>query len=95
MNPHIRGEDEKPHRVASVMLSPCLPPPQLLESKTEKENRVKEGVRKVDNVTERKEETPPIVRKLHLRPACQHLETEVFNTGRERQGLPTPLWKLG
>lgn len=49
----------------------------------------------VDCGTQREEETPPVVTKLHLRLACQRLETEVFNTGPERQGLPTPLWKLG
>lgn len=30
----------------------------------------------VDGVTERKEETPPRVTRLHLRLACQHLETK-------------------
>lgn len=91
----LEGKMKNPTESPVSCWAPVYPLPSFWKVKLRRKDRVKEGVTKVEGVTEKKEETPPIVRKLHLRPACQHLETEVFNTGPERQGLPTPLWKLG
>lgn len=85
MNPHIAGEGENQHRVTDVMLNPCPISPLSIFSggkwKLGGKTRVTEGTTKVQCVTWRKEETLLIVRKRHLRLACQHLETKVFNTG--------------
>lgn len=91
----LEGKMKTPTESPVSCWAPVHPLPSFWKVKLRRKDRVTERVMEVDCGTQREEETPPVVTKLHLRLACQHWETEVFNTGPERQGLPTPLWKLG
>lgn len=73
--------------------APVHPLPSFWKVKLRRKDRVTEGVMEVDGVTERKEETPPVVTRLHLRLACQHLETKRSSHSSVETGVGK-MWPL-